>query len=182
MPSDSDGCARRQAQVTGRSSDAGKSRWAASRVGRRAPQQQGGSGDAAVLAGALSPRPELLVEDLDLTPPPAPTVTSEQVTGNTLVVSGTWSPKETDRLKVTVGDPSYVSGTSAELKALDTGTWTLTVPKPAADGSYAITAAAIDRAGNAAAAGAIAPVVIDTRSPALPTVHPVATTSGRPRA
>ncbi|MFO1089781.1 MAG: Ig-like domain-containing protein [Hyphomicrobiales bacterium] len=122
----------------------------------------------------------LLVEDLDLTPPPAPTVTSEQVTGNTLVVSGTWSPKETDRLKVTVGDPSYVSGTSAELKALDTGTWTLTVPKPAADGSYAITAAAIDRAGNAAAAGAIAPVVIDTRSPALPTVHPVATTSGRP--
>ncbi|GAB4070991.1 hypothetical protein GCM10028777_37860 [Angustibacter speluncae] len=119
------------------------------------------------VAGNASTASSTIDFTVDTVGPPAPVVVSPavgQVTGDsTPTVTGTAEAGTT----VTVVVDGVAVGTTT---AGGTGTWSLDVPTPLADGAHAVRATATDAAGNVSPASSTNVFTVDTGIPAAPAV------------
>ena len=108
---------------------------------------------------------------IDLTPPPAPGVTSRTTTNTTPAIEGTVAIASGTTLRVSVGGFLYTEGDGQLVNAGD-GTWALTIPngRELADGLYQVVATLADAAGNVATDGGTDELVVDTTAPPTPGV------------
>jgi len=121
---------------------------------------------------------ELIV---DLTPPPAPGVTSQTTTNSTPVISGTTVTGTGTTLSVSVNGVLYTDG-DGNLTDNGDGTWDLAIPAANAipDGLYQVVATLTDAAGNYSNDPGVDDLVIDTTAPATPGVTSLVINSGTP--
>jgi len=118
---------------------------------------------------------------IDFAAPTAPTVAPVVSSSPTPQLSGTYDPADTSTLTVTVAGMTYTSGVDPEL-VLDpgTGTWSVSVPTPLADGTYDVEVVATDSVGNTSTDTTSDELTIDTLGPAAPTVSAVESSDGQP--
>ena len=127
---------------------------------------------------------ELLV---DTSPPLTPTVVDVTTSDTTPIINGTFQASDTDRLIINVNGVDYELGVDPELTAVGDD-WTLNLgglmPPLSNNTSYAVTATAIDEAGNTGIDnGSLILVdesVEDTTPPIIPTVDSLVTSNVRP--
>jgi len=124
--------------------------------------------DPAGNASADTSASELVV---DLTPPPAPGVTSQTTQDTTPLISGTTTVGVGLVLSVEVNGITYVAG-DGNLVDNGDGTWDLTIPTGdiLADGLYQVVAILTDAAGNSATDPGVDDLVVDTLAPPTPGV------------
>jgi len=118
---------------------------------------------------------------IDLTPPPAPGVTSQTTTDSTPVISGTTVIATGFSLSVTVNSVVYNDG-DGNLTNNGDGTWDLQIPATNAmpDALYQVEATLTDAAGNSSSDPGIDELVIDTTAPETPGVTSLVTNTGTP--
>ena len=118
---------------------------------------------------------------IDLTPPPAPGVTSMGSQFGTPVITGTWPSTPDTTLSVTVNGVIYTEG-DGNLSANADGTWSLAIPTANAllDGLYEVVATLTDLAGNQSGDPGVDELLIDTIAPIPPGVTSLTTNSGAP--
>jgi len=121
---------------------------------------------------------ELIV---DLTPPPAPGVTSMSSQTGTPLIAGTSVVIPDTVLTVTVNGIIYTAGDGKLLVNSD-GTWTLAIPPAASlhDGLYGIIATLTDLAGNQSSDPGMDELLIDSVSPITPGVTSLTTNLTEP--
>lgn len=113
---------------------------------------------------------------VDATPPGTPTVTSQLTNDPEVVLTGSYDPNDFDALTVTVAGSTYTAGQDAALVLNTlTGTWTLTLPTPLAEGTYDVAVTQTDAAGNSSADATVDELVIDLTPPIAPTVTDLST-------
>ncbi|MFP6750491.1 MAG: PKD domain-containing protein, partial [Pirellulaceae bacterium] len=101
------------------------------------------------------------VEVIDKTPPEAPQLTSVEVKGANVVISGMAEPKS--EVDISLSGSNQVS---VQVKTDPTGTFKHTVPG-VPDGNYRLAAMAIDEAGNLSRPSDLVELVVDTRPPEI---------------
>jgi len=118
---------------------------------------------------------------VDLTPPPAPGVTSQTTQDTTPLISGTTTVGAGLTLTVSLNGITYTAG-DGNLVDNGDGTWDLTVPAAdaLADGLYQVVATLSDAAGNSASDPGIDDLVVDTVAPPTPGVTSLATNDTTP--
>ncbi|MEE4192394.1 MAG: Ig-like domain-containing protein [Halieaceae bacterium] len=118
--------------------------------------------------------------EIDLTPPPAPTVVAQVTNDNTPVIAGTVDLAPGDTLTVVVNGVTYTEG-DGQLSVTGTN-WTLVVPDSdrIPDGVYNVTASLEDPAGNVSIDPTSAELEIDTVQAQVPTVESQVTNNDRP--
>jgi len=118
---------------------------------------------------------------VDLTPPPAPGVTSQTTQDTTPLISGTTTVGSGLVLTVSVNGVTYLAG-DGNLVDNNDGTWDLTIPAADAmvDGLYQVVATLTDAAGNASLDPGIDDLVIDTLAPPTPGVTSLVTNDTTP--
>ena len=130
-------------------------------------------------AGNLSNDPsssELLIDTtLPITPTTTPLITSD----TTPVLSGTANAGPGETLTVEVDGTVYTAGDGNLIDNGDT-TWLLTIPIALAEGTFEVSATVTDAAGNVSTDTNSDELVIDTTSPAAPTVTSQITNSDTP--
>jgi outer membrane protein OmpA-like peptidoglycan-associated protein len=120
---------------------------------------------------------------VDPSPPMPPAIDAVVSRQPVRTISGTYDPKDTAELKITVGDRAYEKGTYLGLAAAG-GRWTLTPATALGEGTYDVVATASDQVGNTATTSAAGAVVVDMTPPAPPAVDrvtsqaPVSTVTG----
>ncbi len=137
--------------------------------------------DAAGITGTDTSTNEILI---DTTPPTIPTVNSQTTNSTKPIVTGSATLAAGETLNVTLNGASYNNIAVANGQwSLNTGTATPSSGVLAAflDGKrYAVTATAIDAAGNTRADTSTNEILIDTTPPAAPTVNSQTTNSTAP--
>ncbi len=101
--------------------------------------------------------------EVDATGPAAPVVNP----ATALPVTGTYAPRDTKVLRVTLAGQSYTLGTEAALTA-DGETWSLTPAAKLAPGTYDVIVEAVDAFGNVSADGSKDELVIAGEPPPTP--------------
>ncbi len=111
---------------------------------------------------------------IDAVAPATPTVQAQATTSETPGVRGTYDAADTALLTVTLNGHTYSSATGAVVLDRAQGLWTLAVPLADAlrEGTYAVTAVAVDLAGNSATELTSAELTIGTGASA-PVYDPV---------
>ncbi len=118
---------------------------------------------------------------IDLTLPVAPTVVSQPVTNdNTPTITGTATVTADEYLTVQVNGVTYTEGDGNLIRT--STNWTLTIPPGNAlpDGTYNVIATVRDAAGNSTTDATNNELIIDTTSPAVPTVNALTTNDPTP--
>jgi len=138
---------------------------------------------ATVTDAAGNPAPDATAGELiiDLTPPPAPGVTSQTTQDTTPVISGLTVLGAGLTLSVDVNGVVYTAGDGNLVDNLD-GTWDLTIPAidVLPDGLYQVIATLTDAAGNTANDPGIDDLVVDTLAPPSPGVTSLVTNNNTP--
>jgi len=121
---------------------------------------------------------ELLI---DLTPPPAPGVTSQTTQDTTPLISGTTHVGTGDALSVEVNGVVYAEGDGNLVNNGD-GTWDLTIPATdtLVDSLYQVIARLTDVAGNVTTDPGVDDLVVDTTAPPTPGVTSLVTNDDTP--
>jgi outer membrane protein OmpA-like peptidoglycan-associated protein len=101
---------------------------------------------------------------------PAPTVKVSAVTIARPTISGTWSQSADASLSVSLAGTTYVLGTDETLISANSGTWSLTLPRPLKDGVYDVAVETADASGNKMADRTKDELTVDAAGPATPTV------------
>ena len=122
--------------------------------------------------------PDLVI---DLTPPPAPGVTSQTTQDQTPLISGTTTIATGLTLSVTVNSATYTAG-DGNLADNGDGTWDLTIPAadPIPEATYDVLATLTDAAGNASSDSGSSELVVDTTAPPTPGVTSLTTNDTTP--
>jgi uncharacterized protein (TIGR03382 family) len=119
------------------------------------------------LGGESSSPSAPITFNVDMTPPPAPVVTSptpgQRVNTSTLMYSGTTEPWSTVTVQVN-------NTPNATVTADATGTWSVQVTVALVEGDYTLTATSTDRAGNSSGASPAVSFTLDDTPPAAPQV------------
>ena len=116
---------------------------------------------------------------VDTNPPVVPTVATQNTNNTMPVISGTATVASGETLTVTINGMTYTAG-DGNLTDNGDGTWTLVVSNTLADNTYPVTVTVIDVAGNVSTDVSTSELVIDTTSPAEPTVTPHNTSDDTP--
>lgn len=123
-------------------------------------------------------KPTIVV--VDTTKPKPPTIGEVKSGPGRQKVIGTWSNLPGETLDVTAAGQTYRLGRDPQLTSTATGEWTLSLSKPLADGSYNVSVAVADAAGNVSQAKKRAAILIDTTKPAPANVSALLTNSATP--
>ncbi len=129
----------------------------------------GGSGDDITLD-------ELII---DTSAPVAPTVTSQTTSDATPAITGTATVGIGETLTVTVDGVTYTAGDGNLTDNAD-GTWTLAITTPLAEGTYDVTAAVTDTAGNTTVDASASELIVQATPLSTPTVVALTTTDTTP--
>jgi len=118
---------------------------------------------------------------IDVTPPPAPGVTSQTTQNSTPVISGTTTIGVGLVLTVEVNGVVYTEG-DGNLVVNANGTWDLTIPAAdaLADALYQVVASLTDAAGNSATDPGVDDLLVDTTAPVAPGVTSLVTNDTTP--
>ncbi len=118
---------------------------------------------------------------IDITPPPAPGVTSQTTPDATPEITGTSAPTTDYTLKVAVNGIEYTAG-DGHLTNNGDGTWILQIPQGAdlPDSLYQVVASATDSAGNTSVDPGQDELVVDTLAPPSPGVTSLTTNDTTP--
>lgn len=117
---------------------------------------------------------------VDTTKPSPAKVTALLTKSATPVLTGTWSEKDGNKLTIMVAEKTYSPAANGPLKTNGTGSWTLKIPAPLADGTYAVTTTVTDPAGNASVTTHAGALSIDTTAPQPARATPLVTRNQSP--
>ncbi len=116
---------------------------------------------------------------VDSSAPAVPTVNTLLTRQRKPVITGAWPSKVAEKLIVSVASRTFVAGAGDGL-ATDGDNWTLRIGENMADGTYNVSAKAIDSAGNAAVDASEAELTIDATPPDVPVINSYKSEHPRP--
>ena len=131
------------------------------------------------IAGNISTDPgstELLI---DTTAPTIPTVIPQVTSNTTPVISGSANAGPGELLTVTVNGVTYTAG-DGNLVSNSDGSWELSIPTELVEGTYDVVVTVTDAAGNVSTDTSSDQLIVDTTTPASPTVNTLTTNNTTP--
>ena len=133
------------------------------------------------VAGNVSPISAALAITIDITDPGVPVITGiteDTGTSNTDGVTSDNTPTVNGTSEANALIKIFVGALTYETTANSSGVWSYTLAT-LADGGYAITAQAVDLAGNESSVSAAYNITVDTTSPNIPTIAGITNDTGR---